>query len=34
MASATPKIGIDKTSTETMDPMDAVHAGNGQHRGR
>jgi chromosome segregation ATPase len=33
MAGAAPKVGMDKTSTETMDPMEAVHAGNGQHTG-
>jgi hypothetical protein len=30
MAVATPKSGIDKASMESVDPVDAIHAGNGQ----
>jgi hypothetical protein len=32
MAGTAPKVGMEKTSTESVDPMEAIHAGNGHHQ--
>jgi chromosome segregation ATPase len=33
MAGTAPKVGMEKTSPEPVDPMEAMHTGNGQHAG-
>ena len=33
MAGTAPKVGMEKTSPEPVDPMEALHTGNVQHAG-